>query len=67
MGLLERRIGLLFGLFILLLALAGMRASYLVAFKGDDCVAAPPSSRPRSSSCPPAAAPSPTARAVSSR
>jgi cell division protein FtsI (penicillin-binding protein 3) len=36
MGLLERRIGLLFGLFLLLLALAGFRATYLVAFKGDD-------------------------------
>ena len=36
MGLLERRIGLLFGLFLLLLALAGMRATWLVAFKGDD-------------------------------
>ncbi|HEX8745517.1 MAG TPA: penicillin-binding protein 2 [Thermoleophilaceae bacterium] len=36
MGLLERRIGLLFGLFLLLLVLAGFRATYLVAFKGDD-------------------------------
>jgi cell division protein FtsI (penicillin-binding protein 3) len=36
MGLLERRIGLLFGLFLLLLVLAGMRATWLVAFKGDD-------------------------------
>src|SRR5687767_11570826 len=36
MGLLERRIGLLFGLFLLLLVLAGFRGAYLVAFKGDD-------------------------------
>src|SRR5918992_3072921 len=36
MGLLERRIGLLFGLFLLLLVFAGFRATYLVAFKGDD-------------------------------
>jgi cell division protein FtsI/penicillin-binding protein 2 len=36
MGLLERRIGLLFGLFLLLLAIAGLRATYLVAFRGDD-------------------------------
>jgi cell division protein FtsI (penicillin-binding protein 3) len=36
MGLLERRIGLLFGLFLLLLVFAGFRGAYLVAFKGDD-------------------------------
>ena len=36
MGLLERRIGLLFGLFLLLLVSAGFRATYLVAFQGDD-------------------------------
>jgi cell division protein FtsI/penicillin-binding protein 2 len=36
MGLVERRIGLLFALFLLLLAFAGMRGAYLVAFKGDD-------------------------------
>ena len=36
MGLVERRIGLLFGLFLLLLVFAGFRATYLVAFKGDD-------------------------------
>ena len=36
MSLLERRIGLLFGLFLLFLVCAGMRATWLVAFKGDD-------------------------------
>ncbi|MEA2472352.1 MAG: hypothetical protein QOE06_267 [Thermoleophilaceae bacterium] len=36
MGLVERRIGLLFGLFLLLLVFAGFRATYLVAFKGND-------------------------------
>ena len=33
---LERRIGLLFGLFLILLVLAGLRATWLVGFKGDD-------------------------------
>jgi cell division protein FtsI (penicillin-binding protein 3) len=36
MGLLERRIGLLFGLFLLLLVFAGLRATWLVGFRGDD-------------------------------
>ncbi|MDQ3934861.1 MAG: penicillin-binding protein 2 [Actinomycetota bacterium] len=36
MRLLERRIGLLFALFLGLLVLAGFRATWLVAFQGDD-------------------------------
>src|SRR5918999_2496843 len=35
MALLERRIGLLFGLFLLLLVFAGLRATWLVGVRGD--------------------------------
>src|SRR5918999_283252 len=36
MALLERRIGLLFGLFLLLLVFAGLRATWLVGVQGDN-------------------------------
>ena len=66
-GLIERRIGLLFAVFLGMLLLAGARAGWLGVVRATRSRTPPPPSRRTTSSSPPGAARSPTSTAPSSR